>query len=154
MVPDLLIAKIDLDKIWSFILSSEITSTFLISYFEIKSLIKFFFSKVEWNINCKFLNLFDNNFIDLINIGNNNFNSDNLLPGKTEIIFLLVSIKFEISVFWKFYFSTNGWPTKVLLIFSLSKYFFSKLNNNNMWSTKFLNFFTLPSLHTQTCGAT
>ena len=36
MVPDLLIAKIDLDKIWSFILSSEITSIFLISYLEIK----------------------------------------------------------------------------------------------------------------------
>ena len=51
-------------------------------------------------------------------------------------------------------FSSSGCPTKVLLIFSLSKYFFSKLNNNNIWSRNFLKFLTLPSLHTHTCGAT
>ena len=55
-------------------------------------------------------------------IGRRVFNSDNLLPGNIDIIFFPFEI-FDISIL-EFFFSNKGRPTKVFLIFSLSKYFF------------------------------
>ena len=63
-------------------------------------------------------------------IGKRIFISEVRLPANTDIIFLLSSIILDKSVLMFCLFSTNGCPTKVLLIFSLSKDFFSKLNNN------------------------
>ena len=74
------------------------------------------------------LNFLFINFIKSTKIGKRVFNSENLLPGKREIIFFPFEI-FDISIF-ESYFSNKGWPTKVFLIFSLSKNFFSKSNNN------------------------
>ena len=89
-----------------------------------------------------------------IKIGKSILVSDALLPANKDIILLSFLIIFDKSVFALLFFSSNGWPTNVFLIFSLSKYFFSKLNNNSTWSKNFLNFLTLPSLHNHTCGAT
>ena len=58
--------------------------------------------------------------------------SDDLLPANKDIIFLSFLIKLDKSVFALLVFSSNGCPTNVLLIFSLSKYFFSKLNNKRI----------------------
>ncbi len=58
--------------------------------------------------------------------------SDDLLPANKDIIFLSFLIKFDKSVFALFFFSSKGCPTNVLLIFYLSKYFFSKLNNKRI----------------------
>ena len=78
--------------------------------------------------------------------------SDTLLPGKIDIIFFLFknwsNLTFSLEL-W----SNRGWPTKVFLSFSLSKYFFSNWKSNNMWSKKLFISFTLPSLHAQTLGA-
>ena len=49
---------------------------------------------------------------------------------KSEIIFLSPDIMLDRSVLFFVSFSNNGCPTKVFGIFSLSKYFFSKSNNN------------------------
>ena len=87
-------------------------------------------------------------------MGNNIFTSELLLPGKIETIFLWFFIIWVTSILLLSLFSNNGCPVNVELIFSLSKYFFSKGNNNNMWSKKAFNFLTLCSLQTQTCGAT
>ena len=82
------------------------------------------------------------------------FVSDVRLPANKDIIFLFSLIIFDKFVLTFSLFSSKGCPTKVFLIFSLPKYFFSKLNNNKTWSKNFLKFLTLPSLHTHTCGAT
>ena len=50
--------------------------------------------------------------------------------------------------------SNKGCPVKVDWMPSLSKYFFSKGNNNKIWSKNDLSCLTLCSLQTQTCGAT
>ena len=109
-------------------------------------------------------------FIDhmllLFNFEKKYFDKENILNTFVGHPLLEKSIKSKVDLTNVFYkdkkiisifvllFSSSGCPTKVLSMFSLSKYFFSKLNNNKKWSTNFLNFFTLPSLHIQTCGAT
>jgi len=55
--------------------------------------------------------------LDSFNIVNNNEKDKN--PKNQDKFVLIFSL-----------FSSKGWPTKVFLILSLSKYFFSKLNNN------------------------
>ena len=66
----------------------------------------------------------------LIKIGNRTEVSDFLLPGNKDIIFLSFGIRLLIIVFELFLISIRGCPTKVFLIFSSSKYFFSKLTPN------------------------
>ena len=68
----------------------------------------------------------------LIKIGNRTEVSDFLLPGNKDIIFLSFGIRLSIIVFELFLISISGCPTKVFLIFSSSKYFFSKLNNKRI----------------------
>ena len=70
--------------------------------------------------------------IKSINIGSRTFISDLRLPGKTDIIFLSLIGRLLISVLLVVLFSINGCPTKVLYIFSSSKYFFSKSNNKRI----------------------
>ena len=62
-------------------------------------------------------------------IGKRTFVSDFRLPGNIEIIFFSLEIRLFKSAFDVFGSSIKGCPTKVLVIFSSSKYFFSKLNN-------------------------
>ena len=63
-----------------------------------------------------------------IKIGKSTFSSESLLPGNIEIIFFPLEIC-DISTLVLF-FSNKGCPTNVFGIFSLSKYFLSKSNNN------------------------
>ena len=70
------------------------------------------------------------NLIKFTKIGKRILVSDVRLPANKDIIFLLSSIIFDKFVLIFSLVSSNGWPTKVFLIFSLSKYFFSKLNSN------------------------
>ena len=72
------------------------------------------------------------NLIKLNKIGKRTFISDFLLPGNKDIIFLSLEIKLSSDVIKLSFFSIKGCPTKVFLIFSSSKYFFSKLNNKSI----------------------
>ena len=153
-VPDLQMAKVDLDKTWDFKSSSEITFKFLIFLSLIELTINSLFSSVEWKTNEYSKFFWFISWIKSKRIGSKTVVSDFRLPGNIEIIFLLSVKKLSKFVLIFFWFSIKGWPTNVLLTFSLSKYFFSKSNNKRIWSMKFLIFLTLLSLQTQTWGAT
>ena len=120
-VPDLQIAKTELDKTWDFILSSEITSKFSIFLFLILFIINSLFSSVEWKINVKSKFFLFISFTKSKRIGRRTLVSDSRLPGKIEIIFLFSDKKSLKLVLTFFFISINGWPTNVFLIFSLSK---------------------------------
>jgi hypothetical protein len=68
--------------------------------------------------------------IKSIKTGKSKFTSEDLLPQKREIIFLLFEIISDKSILFLVSTSNKGWPTKVFGIFSLSKNFFSNSNNN------------------------
>ena len=70
-------------------------------------------------------------------IGNRTLVSDFLLPANIDIIFLSSLINEDKSILDLLSCSSNGCPTKVFGIFSLSKYFFSKLKRSKFY---FLNF--------------
>src|SRR6056300_1177399 len=116
-VPDLETANIELDNICDLIFSSETTSTLfkpeLLTWLKIISLL--------------FISLTKSN-----NIGKRTLVSDLRLPGKIDIIFLFLGKKSFKTVLTLSFFSINGCPTNVFLIFSWSKYSFSKLNNKSI----------------------
>ena len=72
------------------------------------------------------------NLIKFNKIGKRTLVSDFLLPGNKDIIFLSLEIKLFNDVTTLSFFSIKGCPTKVFLIFSSSKYFFSKSNNKRI----------------------
>ena len=72
------------------------------------------------------------NFINLSKIGIKTLISEKRLPEKIEMIFLLFGKILDKSTFPFLSSSNKGWPTKVDFTFSLSKNFFSKLNNKRI----------------------